>query len=170
MSSPPPEDRSLPLTHIDAQGQARMVDVSGKPPLKRTAVAQGLFTAAPATLDRLLAGDLPKGEALAVARIAAIAAAKRTDELIPLCHSLPLDHVQVDFHRIAPDQLRVRALATLIARTGVEMEALTAVAVACLTLYDMTKAIDKQLSIQDIRLIEKHKQTPEPAPAAPAER
>jgi cyclic pyranopterin phosphate synthase len=147
----------IPLSHLDAQGRARMVDVGHKPIVRRTAIAAGEFVAAPGTLDRLFAGDLPKGEALAVARIAGIAAAKRTDELIPLCHSLPLDHVSVDFERTAPDRVTVTAGASLQARTGVEMEALAAVSVACLTLYDMTKAIDKALRIENICLIEKRK-------------
>lgn len=146
-----------PLTHLDAHGQARMVDVGGKPASRRTAVAQAEFVAASETLDRLLAGDLPKGEALAVARIAGIAAAKRTDALIPLCHSLPLEHASVDFERVAPDRLRVTASASVTARTGVEMEALTAATIACLTLYDMTKAIDKNLRIEGVRLVEKTK-------------
>jgi len=149
-----------PLTHLDDQGRAKMVDVGGKPVVRRVAIAEGDFVAAPQTLDRLLAGNLPKGEALAVARIAAIQAAKRTDELIPLCHSLPLDHVGITFDRVAPERLRVRAEASLQARTGVEMEALTAVAVACLTLYDMTKAIDKSLRIEGIHLVSKTKDAP----------
>ena len=134
-----------------------MVDVGDKPPMRRTAVACGDFVAAAGTLDRLMAGDLPKGEALAVARIAAIAAAKRTDELIPLCHTLPLDHAAVDFERIDDTHLRVTAEASVTARTGVEMEALTAVMTACLTLYDMTKAIDKDLRIEGVRLVSKRK-------------
>ena len=134
-----------------------MVDVGKKGLMRRTAVAQGEFVAAKNTLDRLLAGDLPKGEALAVARVAAIAAAKRTDELIPLCHTLPLDHVSVDFERVADDRVRVVASASVLARTGVEMEALVAVTAACLTLYDMTKAIDKDLRMEAIRLIKKTK-------------
>jgi len=145
------------LTHLDDQGQAHMVDVSAKPIVRRIAVAQGDFVAAKATLDRLMAGDLPKGEALAVARIAGISAAKRTDELIPLCHSLPIDQVTVVFERIAEDRLRVTATTTVTARTGVEMESLTAVSVACLTLYDMTKAIDKSLRIEGIVLVKKVK-------------
>lgn len=145
------------LSHVDDQGRARMVDVGAKPAVKRTAVAEGFFVAAPATLDRIFRGDLPKGEALAVARIAGIAAAKRTDELIPLCHTLPLDHVSVDFERAAPDRVRVVASASLVGRTGVEMESLTAVSVACLTLYDMTKAVDKALRIEGVRLVEKRK-------------
>jgi len=145
------------LTHIDEQGNARMVDVGDKPPMRRRAVAAGDFVAAKGTLDKVLAGDLPKGEALAVARVAGIAAAKRTDQWIPMCHSLPLDHVQVDFERVDETTLRVTACASLTARTGVEMEALVAVSAACLTLYDMTKAIDKQLKIENVHLVEKTK-------------
>ena len=145
------------LTHIDAQGRASMVDVGHKPPMHRVAVAEGFFVASAATLDRLMSGQMPKGEALGVARIAGIAAAKRTDELIPLCHSLPLDHVSVEFTRSAEDRIRVEAAASLVARTGVEMEALTAVSLACLTLYDMTKAVDKNLRIEGVRLVSKTK-------------
>lgn len=140
------------LTHLDEQGRARMVDVGAKPPIARRARARGELVAAPATLDRVLSGDLPKGDALAVARVAGIAAAKRTDELVPLCHTLPLDHVGVDFERVTPDRLRVTATAALVARTGVEMEALVAVSIACLTLYDMVKAIDRNLRIDAIEL------------------
>lgn len=150
------------LSHVDAAGRARMVDVGDKPAVRRTAVAEGFFVAAEATLDRLLAGDLPKGEALAVARVAGITAAKRTDLLIPLCHSLPVDHVSVDFERVGADRLRVTASASVTARTGVEMEALVAVSVACLTLYDMTKAVDKALGVEGVRLVSKTK-----APAGP---
>lgn len=145
------------LSHYDKQGRAQMVDVGSKPPIRRTAIAQGDFVATATTLDRILSGNLPKGEALAVARVAGVAAAKRTDELIPLCHSLPLDHVTVNFERAADDCLRVSASASVVARTGVEMEALTAVSIACLTLYDMTKAIDKNLRIVGIKLIAKEK-------------
>ncbi len=145
------------LTHVDEHGRARMVDVGAKPPMRRRARARGALVAAPETLDRLLAGNLPKGEGLAVARVAAISAAKRTDELIPLCHSLPLDHVEVEFERTAPGRLCVWASAAITARTGVEMEALVAVSTACLTLYDMTKAIDKKLRIEGIELVEKTK-------------
>ena len=137
-----------------------MVDVGQKPAVRRVAVATGQFVAAARTLDRLLAGDLPKGEALAVARVAGIQAAKRTDELIPLCHTLPLDHIQVEFERVEPQRLRVTATASLVARTGVEMEALTAVSTACLTLYDMAKAIDKALRIEGIHLVKKEKGPP----------
>src|SRR5690606_26225510 len=141
-----------PLTHLDSQGRAQMVDVGHKPIIRRTAVAEGYFVAAAGTLDRLMSGQLPKGEALAVARIAGVLAAKRTDQWIPLCHTLPLDHVSVTFERTAPDRLRVTATTSVEARTGVEMEALTAVAAACLNLYDMTKAVDKALAIEGVRL------------------
>ena len=146
------------LSHIDAKGQATMVDVGHKPVMRRVAVAHGEFHAHPSTLDRLMVGDLPKGEALGVARIAGIQAAKRTDELIPLCHSLPIDQIGVDFSRLAPSIVQVRATASVCAKTGVEMEALTGVMAACLTLYDMTKAIDKELSIQNVRLVSKTKE------------
>ncbi len=145
------------LSHIDSQGNANMVDVGHKPPMKRTAIAQADFVAQVTTLDRIMAGDLPKGEALAVARIAGIQAAKACDRLIPLCHSLGLDFVQVQFQRAGDQIIRVTAKASLTAKTGIEMEALTAVSVACLTLYDMTKAVDKDLSIQDIKLVSKTK-------------
>ncbi len=150
------------LSHLDEQGRARMVDVGSKPPMHRTAIAVGEFVAAKETLDRLMgeAGTdpLPKGEALAVARIAGISAAKKTGDLIPLCHPLPLDHAQIDFERVAHDRLRITATASITAKTGIEMEALTAVSVACLTLYDMTKAVDKNLRIEGIHLIEKRKE------------
>ncbi|MHC4219700.1 MAG: cyclic pyranopterin monophosphate synthase MoaC [Planctomycetota bacterium] len=145
------------LSHIDDQGRARMVDVGAKPPVKRRAVAEGFFCAAETTLDLLESGRLPKGEALAVARVAAIQAAKRCDELIPLCHPLPLDVVNVDFVRAAPQRLRVEVTVATTAKTGVEMEALTAVSIAALTLYDMTKAVDKALRVEDIRLVSKSK-------------
>lgn len=149
------------LTHLDDQGRAQMVDVGHKEPMIRRAIAEGFFIAQSSTLDRLMTGDLPKGEALAVARIAGIQAAKRCDELIPLCHSLPLDQVTVDFERTAPDRVRIIASAKTTARTGVEMEALTAVSVAALTLYDMTKAVDRNLRIEAVTLLEKQKS---PAP------
>ena len=145
------------LTHVDARGAARMVDVGDKPLLKREAVAEGFLVAAPATLDRLMKGDLPKGEALSVARIAGIAAAKRCDELIPLCHTLPVDAVNIDFERQGKTQVRIAAIARITAKTGVEMEALVAVSIAALTLYDMTKAIDKSMRIEGVRLVSKTK-------------
>ena len=150
------------LTHLDDQGRARMVDVGAKPPMRRLAVAEGFFCAKAKTLDRLIAGDLPKGEGLAVARIAAIQAAKRCDALIPLCHTLPLDQVRVDFERAAPGRLRIEAEVSITARTGVEMEALLAVSIAALTLYDMTKGIDRELRIEDVRLVRKEKTEAQP--------
>src|SRR4051812_14051375 len=146
------------LTHVNERGELRMVDVGSKPPMLREAVAEGFFVAAKATLDQLEAGKLPKGEALAAARIAGIQAAKRCDELIPLCHSLPLDAVHFEFDRVAPTKLRITATARTTAKTGVEMEALTAVSIAALTLYDMTKAVDKSMHIEGVRLVRKTKQ------------
>lgn len=132
-----------------------MVDVGAKPTQRREAVAEGFFCADAATLDLLEAGRLPKGEALAVARVAAVQGAKRCDELIPLCHSLPLEVVTVTFDRAEPDRLRIEATVATTAKTGVEMEALTAVSLAALTLYDMTKAVDRALRIEGIRLLKK---------------
>ncbi|MDP6986762.1 MAG: cyclic pyranopterin monophosphate synthase MoaC [Phycisphaerales bacterium] len=148
------------LTHVDEHGRAVMVDVSNKPIVRRRAVAEAFFVAASETLDRIMAGDLPKGEALAVARIAGIQAAKRVDAMIPLCHTLPLEHIDVSFDRAAPETIRIEATAVVTARTGVEMEALTAVNVAALTLWDMTKAIDKNLRIDQTRLVLKEKDSP----------
>ncbi len=144
------------LTHIDAAGQARMVDVTAKDDTDRVAVAQGAVVMARETLALVRAGDMKKGDVLGVARIAGIMAAKRTHELIPLCHSLALTGVEVE---IEPDDalpgLRVRARARVKGATGVEMEALTAVSVACLTIYDMAKAVDRGMRIEGVRLIEK---------------
>lgn len=156
-----PNPGSPRLSHFDEQGRAAMVDVGSKPPMRRRAVAECRFVGCEATLDAVMAGRLPKGEALAAARIAGIQAAKRVDALIPLCHTLPLDAVGVDFERSAPGVVRIVAVAAATARTGVEMEALTAAAVAALTLYDMTKGIDGALSIDGLRLLEK---TKDPAP------
>jgi cyclic pyranopterin phosphate synthase len=148
------------LTHVDSRGRVRMVDVGAKPPVRRTAAAEGYFCAAPATLDRLWAGDLPKGEALAAARLAGILAAKKCDQLVPLCHTLPLEAVHLDFERDDPGRLRIMATVSITAKTGVEMEALLAVSVAALTLWDMTKAVDSRLRIEGIRLIHKRKGQP----------
>ncbi|MBT4524486.1 MAG: cyclic pyranopterin monophosphate synthase MoaC [Phycisphaerae bacterium] len=147
------------LTHIDEQGKAAMVDVSMKPNMRRTAIAQGVFSAKKTTLDALLQGKLPKGEALAVARIAGIQAAKKCDELIPLCHPLPLEFAEVAFERVSDEQIQITATTRINGRTGIEMEALTAVSVAALTLWDMTKAIDDNLRIGPVQLLEKHKVT-----------
>jgi cyclic pyranopterin phosphate synthase len=145
------------FSHLDAEGTARMVDVGAKPVQRRIAVAAGFVACAPATVQALRAQALPKGDVLTVARIAAIQAAKRTDELIPLCHSLPLDKVDVDFE-LRDGGVAIRATASTSAKTGIEMEALTAVSVAALTIYDMCKAVDKAMVIGDIRVIEKIKE------------
>jgi cyclic pyranopterin phosphate synthase len=144
------------LSHLNEKGEARMIDVSAKEVTSRTAIAEGFVAMAPTTLDLILAGKAPKGDVLATARIAGIMAAKRTAELIPLCHSLPLTGVTVEFEPSRdPCGLRVEATAKVDAKTGVEMEALTAVSIACLTLYDMVKAVDRAMSFSGIRLVEK---------------
>ncbi len=144
------------LTHIGADGEARMVDVSGKAATVRVAAAEGRVVMSKATLNLVLSGNAKKGDVLGAARIAGIMAAKKTSELIPLCHPLLLSKVEVD---IAPDHelpgLVVQATVKLTGQTGVEMEALTAVSVACLTIYDMVKAAEKSMRIEGIRLIEK---------------
>jgi len=145
-----------PLTHIGAEGEARMVDVSDKDATARLAVAEGFVRMAPETLRAILAGDAKKGDVIGAARIAGIMAAKKTAELIPLCHPLQLSKVTVDIEAAeALPGLVVRAEARSVGQTGVEMEALTAVAVACLTVYDMAKAIDRGMSVEGVRLIEK---------------
>lgn len=144
------------LTHLGAAGEANMVDVGDKAETQRTAIAEGAVIMQAQTLATILAGDAKKGDVLGAARIAGIMAAKKTHELIPLCHPLLLTKVTVE---IEPDDalpgLRVRALARVSGKTGVEMEALTAASVACLTIYDMAKAVDKAMVISDIRLMEK---------------
>lgn len=143
------------LSHVDeGTGEVRMVDVGGKPLSRRRAVARGRVRMAPATAERLRA--LPKGDALAVARIAGIQAAKRTSDLIPLCHPLPLSLVEVTLE-VDGEGVAIEAAAETTAQTGVEMEALTAVAVAGLTVYDMAKAIDKAMRIEDVVLVSKTK-------------
>ena len=144
------------LSHIDDQGRARMVDVADKPVTRRTCVARAEVRMAPETLQRISEGRIPKGDVLATARLAGVQACKRTDEWIPLCHSLPLDGVDVDLEP-DPDHSRVtiEARAQAHARTGVEMEALVAVAAAGLTIYDMCKAVDRGMEIGSIRLISK---------------
>jgi cyclic pyranopterin monophosphate synthase len=144
------------LTHLDRRGRARMVDVSAKAVTRREAVARGEVAMRAETLALIAAGALPKGDVLGVARLAGIMAAKRTADLVPLCHPLPLSHVDV---RLTPDRARscivIESRVTVDARTGVEMEALTAVAVAGLTLYDMCKAVDREMTIGAIRLVRK---------------
>jgi cyclic pyranopterin phosphate synthase len=144
------------LTHLAKGGEARMVDVSAKAATGRVAVAEGRVVMAPKTLELVLAGNAKKGDVLGAARIAGIMAAKKTHELIPLCHPLPITQLAID---IEPDRtlpgLVVRATAKVTGQTGVEMEALTAVSVACLTIYDMVKAVERGMRIDGIRLIEK---------------
>jgi cyclic pyranopterin phosphate synthase len=144
------------LTHLDESGAAHMVDVSDKEITSRTAIAEGAVVMAPATLELVRSGTAAKGDVIATARIAGIMAAKKTHELIPLCHPIMLAKVTVDIE-VDPELpgLRVRATTRVADRTGVEMEALTAVSVACLTLYDMVKAVDRGMSIGPIRLLEK---------------
>lgn len=143
------------LSHLDALGRAQMVDVGKKPITRRQARARGVVRMEASTLARILTGDLPKGEVLAVARVAGMMAAKRTAELIPLCHTLPLEAVEVDFRALDDRTLEVQACARVRARTGVEMEALVAVSVAALTVYDMCKSIDRGMEIGEIQLLEK---------------
>jgi cyclic pyranopterin phosphate synthase len=147
---------STQLTHLDERGRIRMVDVGAKPVTRREAIARGEIRMAPATLQAILGGKLKKGEALAAARIAGIMAAKRTHELIPLCHQIALEVVEVDFNPDAANSvLQIQARAVTDARTGVEMEALVAVSAAALTIYDMAKAIDRGMEIGAIRLVAK---------------
>jgi cyclic pyranopterin phosphate synthase len=144
------------LTHLGAQGEAHMVDVGAKGETERTAIAEGIVTMLPETLRMIMAGDAKKGDVLGTARIAGIMAAKKTHELIPLCHPLLLTKVSVDIQpEPALPGLRVIALARVTGKTGVEMEALTAASVACLTIYDMAKAVDRGMEISGIRLVEK---------------
>ena len=142
------------LTHLDAKGAARMVDVSAKTATDRRATARGKILLSKATLDLVREGKTPKGDVLAAARIAGIMAAKRTPDLIPLCHPLPLSHASVDL-ALEPDGIAIEATVGTTAPTGVEMEALTAVSVAGLTLYDMLKAVERGARLTDIRLVAK---------------
>ena len=142
------------LTHLGDNGEARMVDVGGKPSSERVAIASGRIAMSPEALLAIREGDAPKGDVLGTARIAGIMAAKRTGDLIPLCHPLGLESVSVDFE-IEQDGIRATATASLTGKTGVELEAMVAVSTALLTIYDMAKAIDKGMIIEDVRLIEK---------------
>jgi cyclic pyranopterin monophosphate synthase len=144
------------LSHLGGRGEARMVDVSAKPATKRMAVAEGRVVMQAKTLDVVRKGDAKKGDVLGAARIAGIQAAKRTHELIPLCHPLPISQIEIE---LTPDAklpgIVARARVKVVGKTGVEMEALTAVSVACLTIYDMVKALERGMRIEGIRLIEK---------------
>jgi cyclic pyranopterin phosphate synthase len=146
----------MELTHVDEQGKARMVDIGAKEPTRREATAKGQVIMAPETLSLISEGGMPKGDVLAVARVAGIMAAKRTPDLIPLCHPLPLTSVSVDFELdTTHSAVLISATAGCIGPTGVEMEALTAVSVAALTIYDMCKAVDRRMRIEEIRLVRK---------------
>ncbi len=145
------------LTHLDESGKAHMVDVGDKPDSVRSATARGEVVMLPSTLELIRAGAVKKGDVLTVAQLAGIMAAKRTSDLIPLCHPLPLSHISVDLELDAQlPGVRISATVRSQGKTGVEMEALTAVCVAALTVYDMAKAAEKTMRIQNVRLVEKH--------------
>lgn len=143
------------LTHINRRGEVAMVDVADKAETRRVAVAEARLRMQPSTLKQILEGALAKGDALAVARVAGIQAAKRCADLIPLCHPLPLNLVSVRFQAAPPDALAVTAECRVTGRTGVEMEAMTAASIAALTIYDLCKAIDRGMEVQDVRLLRK---------------
>ena len=145
------------FSHVAEDGSARMVDVSGKPVERRVAVAEGEIRLQPGTIERINSNQIAKGNVLGVARVAAIQAIKRTGELIPLCHSLPVQHAEVQFAD-GPTGIQIRCRVTSTAQTGVEMEALTGVSVAALTIYDMCKSVDKSMVISAIRLLSKAKE------------
>jgi cyclic pyranopterin monophosphate synthase len=156
MARKKPTSTNNRLTHLDAKGQVRMVDVGAKAITRREAIARGVVKMAPATLDAIIGGRLKKGEALAAARLAGIMAAKKASELIPLCHQIPLQLVDIEFiPDIKSSTLNIEARAVTEAQTGVEMEAMTAVSVAALTIYDMAKAIDRAMVIDAVRLVAK---------------
>lgn len=144
------------FSHLDSEGRAKMVDVGHKPSQLRIAIAEGSVVCQPKTISALRAKKIPKGDVFTVAKIAAILAAKRVDDLIPLCHSLPLDAVDVHFY-LKKNVVHITSEARTTAKTGVEMEALTAVSVAALTIYDMCKAVDKTMVIEGVRLVSKIK-------------
>jgi cyclic pyranopterin phosphate synthase len=145
------------LTHIGGDGRARMVDVSAKPMSARTAIASGKISLGKETVDLVLKNEIAKGDVIATARIAGIQAAKQTAHLIPLCHTIPLSEVKIDID-VSDKGVEVRCTARTVAQTGVEMEALTGVAVTLLTIYDMCKAVDKKMEISQIHLVEKRKE------------
>ena len=151
----------MKLSHLDEQGKARMVDVSGKPRVLRTARAAGRVAMAAETVRLIRENQLQKGDALAVARIAGITGAKRTSDLIPLCHGISVDHVSVDL-TLGEGRVEIESRVVCTESTGVEMEALVAVSIAALTLYDMCKAVDKGMTIEAVRLLEKTKEEPSP--------
>ena len=143
------------FTHFDEQGASRMVNVGGKQPTQRVARASACVVMLPQTLEKITSKDLSKGDVIEVARLAGIMATKQTGNLIPLCHPIGVDGVELDFKLESPDRIRIEATVSVFARTGVEMEAMTAVSVAALTIYDMCKAIDRGMTISEVQLIEK---------------
>jgi cyclic pyranopterin phosphate synthase len=143
------------FSHFDEKGKAKMVDVTGKAPSERQAVAEGSIFMSPGTLNLIRSKDIPKGDVTTVARIAGIMAAKKTWELIPMCHPLSITSVEIDISTDEDDRMNIMAKVKSVGQTGVEMEALTAVSVAALTIYDMCKAVDKEMTISDIVLVEK---------------
>lgn len=145
------------FTHLDKKGKAVMVDVSAKPQVKRTASAHGRVNLKKETIKLIRENLIKKGDVLTVAKIAAIGGAKKTSELIPLCHNISIDQVDLDF-KVLADAIEIRSFAVCTDKTGIEMEALTAVSIAALTIYDMCKAVDKTIEISEIRLLEKTKQ------------
>ena len=148
-------DDQAKLSHLDESGAARMVDVSAKDDTAREAIAEGYVVMQPATLALIQEGGIPKGDVIAVARVAGIMAAKQTSELIPMCHPLPITGVRVDLAPEGDERIHIRATVKTTGKTGVEMEALTAVSVAALTVYDMCKAVDRGMRIEGVRLLEK---------------
>ena len=156
MQATPPNPPPQPdFTHFDRTGQAHMVDVGEKPVTRRQAIAEGRIWMQPTTAERIQAGDHRKGDVLGIARIAGIMAAKRTGDLVPLCHPIALTRVAIEF-QVETDAIHVQATCEVNGQTGVEMEALTAVSVALLTIYDMCKAVDRGMRLDGIRLLEKH--------------
>ncbi|MEW6550014.1 MAG: cyclic pyranopterin monophosphate synthase MoaC [Spirochaetota bacterium] len=148
------------FTHIDESGDARMVDVSAKPKVRRTARAEGRIMLDPRTLEKIRQNGIAKGNVLATARVAGIMAAKRCSDMIPLCHNIEIEHAEVGFE-LGEDFIAIRSSTTCTDKTGIEMEALAAVSVAALTIYDMCKAVDKAMRIEGVRLVEKTKETTE---------
>lgn len=143
------------LTHLNKKGEAIMVDVSSKRKTERTAIAEGIIKMKPETLNKILEHNIPKGDVLSVARVAGIMAVKKTPDLIPLCHPLSIDAVSIEFEKKGDDTLYIQCIVKTTEKTGVEMEALTGVSVACLTVYDMCKAVEKGIEIGPIRLVKK---------------
>lgn len=145
----------MSLSHLNEKGEVSMVDIGEKPSTPRFASAQAVVTMRPATLALIVANGMPKGDVLSTARLAGIMAAKRTHELIPLCHNIPIDKVEVEFRVVEPDTIVITAAASCVYKTGIEMEAMTAVSVAALTVYDMCKAVDRGMTVSEIKLLKK---------------